>query len=74
MKTIGRILVAFAVATLPALAVAQAWPTKPVRFIVPYPPGGTSDILTRTIAEKLGPILPASAAAAPPARRWCSGW
>jgi tripartite-type tricarboxylate transporter receptor subunit TctC len=32
---------------------AQAWPTKPVRVIVPYPAGGTSDILARTLSVKL---------------------
>ena len=32
---------------------AQAWPTKPVRFIVPYPPGGTVDPLARLLGGKL---------------------
>jgi tripartite-type tricarboxylate transporter receptor subunit TctC len=34
-------------------AQAQSWPTKPLRFIVPFPPGGATDVLTRTIAPKL---------------------
>ena len=53
---IVRVL-ALATALAPLTLFAQAWPTKPVRFIVPYPPGGTSDILARTIGEKLGAAL-----------------
>ncbi len=34
-------------------AQAQAWPTKTVRVIVPFPPGGASDSLARTVAQKL---------------------
>jgi tripartite-type tricarboxylate transporter receptor subunit TctC len=36
---------------------AQSWPTKPVRFIVPYPPGGTVDPLARLLGIKLGESL-----------------
>jgi tripartite-type tricarboxylate transporter receptor subunit TctC len=36
---------------------AQSWPAKPVRYIVPFPPAGTADILTRWVAEKLSPAL-----------------
>jgi tripartite-type tricarboxylate transporter receptor subunit TctC len=36
---------------------AQAWPTKPLRIIVPYAPGGTSDIIARAISQQLSEAL-----------------
>ncbi len=42
-----------AFAILPQAAFAQAYPSKPIRLIVPQGPGGTSDLLSRTVAQKL---------------------
>ena len=56
MKTI--IAFAGALAAAASLnATAQAWPTKPVKIIVPYPPGGAVDVATRKTAQKLADQL-----------------
>jgi len=43
----------FALALPAATARAQDYPTRPVRWVVPYPPGGTTDVLARLIGEYL---------------------
>ncbi len=51
-------LISFALAAAFAIpAFAQTWPAKPIRFIMAYPPGGSSDILARPIANEMSKSL-----------------
>ena len=57
MKNWTRLLASATLSVVAALtslcAVAQTWPAKPVTIIVPYPPGGASDVTARLIAQRL---------------------
>lgn len=53
MRAVLGLLFAFAA----ALAQAQAYPAKPVRLIIPFPPGGSNDVVGRVIAAQLGDRL-----------------
>lgn len=46
-----------AAGTLSIHATAQDWPSRPVRLVVPFPPGGTSDLVARLVAPALGEKL-----------------
>ena len=48
-----RFLLALGLALLPALAAAQAYPSKAIHWIVPFPPGGPTDLLARAVGQKL---------------------
>ncbi|MEN9329503.1 MAG: hypothetical protein RLZZ484_691 [Pseudomonadota bacterium] len=48
-----RTLGLLAALTLITSAQAQSWPSKPLRIVVPYPPGGSSDIIARAISQQL---------------------
>jgi tripartite-type tricarboxylate transporter receptor subunit TctC len=50
-------LIAGNLAAYGVVADAQTWPTKPVRLVVPYVPGGATDLVSRTVAERLSAVL-----------------
>ncbi len=57
LAPIRHLLLAALTVVACAAAQAQAWPSKPLRIIVPYPPGGSSDIIARAISQPLSEAL-----------------
>src|SRR5258708_34274241 len=57
LNGVTRLVVALLFFVVHSVAFAQAWPSKPIKIIVPYPPGGTSDILARSVGQKLSGML-----------------
>jgi tripartite-type tricarboxylate transporter receptor subunit TctC len=56
-RVILAVVSGIAAVALAAIAQAQQYPSRPIRIVVPYPPGGTSDILARAVGQKLAETL-----------------
>src|SRR5579859_4041140 len=60
MKVLTRILLARILLALslllPAVAAAEEFPSKPIRLIVPFPPGGPNDIIARMVGQRMSEI------------------
>ena len=46
-----KAMAALALLAAPLADSAQAWPDKPIRFLVPYPPGGGTDVIARIVQQ-----------------------
>jgi tripartite-type tricarboxylate transporter receptor subunit TctC len=52
-KRLFTIALSAALTAIALPALAQTWPAKPIKIVVPFPAGGTSDVLARILGQKM---------------------
>ncbi|GAB3662000.1 tripartite tricarboxylate transporter substrate binding protein [Ramlibacter alkalitolerans] len=57
LRILAAVAAAATLACAGAPALAQAWPAKPITMVVPFPPGGPTDLVARVLAQKIGEQL-----------------
>src|SRR3974390_2700019 len=57
MRILRWVLLALLVGMLPGSVVAETYPNRPIKLIVPFPPGGPNDIIARVVAERMSALL-----------------
>jgi tripartite-type tricarboxylate transporter receptor subunit TctC len=57
MGLLGRLLTGLTLLLLPSLASAQDFPNKPIKLIVPFPPGGPNDIIARVVGQRMSELI-----------------
>jgi len=57
LRTIGTIAAALSLAAASAATLAQAYPSKPIRVVVPYPAGGVVDVIARSVGERMAQAI-----------------
>ncbi len=57
MQALRLMLIGLGILLCPALAASQDFPNKPIRLIVPFPPGGPNDVIARTLGQRMSEII-----------------
>ena len=73
-RWVGGIVTAVVTLSGAGLALAQGFPNKSIKMIVPYPPGGPTDVQARIVAQKLGDLLGQSVVIENRMRRTAACW
>ena len=57
MRVLRWLLLVLMVGLVPGIASADTYPSRPIKLIVPFPPGGPNDIIARVVAQRMSELL-----------------